>query len=179
MPRYSIDELRSIFANSTDFNDLFDAFEDALEQKIQDVELYRLLFWNNSLSPDELCLFGGKLGREFPLIAYDTYMWLASVFEVTYSAYDNFELAILYYRKAAETKPKELQPYLDACDCYDPDLNIPPVDVLIDFVREGLNHVDKKKVLLQRLARLYEMIGDEEQAEYYRRLADDHGASEG
>ena len=178
MPRYSIEELRRIFANSTDFNDLFDAFEDALEQKIQDVELYRLLFWNNSLSPDELCLFGGKLAREFPDIAYDTYMWLASVFEVTYSAYDNFELAILYYRKAAETKPKELQPYLDACDCYDPDLNIPPVDVLIEFVREGLNYVDKKKVLFERIARLYEQSGDEDQAEYYRRLAGDHGTPE-
>ncbi len=179
MPRYSIDELRAIFANSTDFNDLFDAFEDALEQQIQDVELYRLLFWNNSLSPDELCLFGGKLAREFPSIAYDTYMWLASVFEVTYSAYDNFELAILYYRKAAETKPDEPDPYLDACDCYDPDLNIPPVDVLIEFVKEGLNHVGNKKTLLQRLARLYEMSGDEEQAEYYRRLADNHSSSEG
>jgi len=178
MPRYSIEELRSIFANSSDFNDLFDAFEDALEQKIQDVELYRLLFWNNSLSPDELCLFGGKLAREFPDIAYDTYMWLASVFEVTYSAYDNFELAILYYRKAAESKPKELQPYLDACDCYDSDLNIPPVDVLLEFVREGLNHVEKKKVLFQRIARLYELSGDEEQAEYYRRLAGDHGPPE-
>jgi len=175
MPRHSIEELRALFANSNDFNDLFDAFEDALEQGIQDVELYRLLFWNNALSPDELCLFGGKLAREFPAIAYDTYMWLASVFEVTYSAYDNFELAILYYRKAAETRPGEEEPYLKACDCYDPDLNIPPVDILIDLLREGLNQVEDKRTLLLRLSRLYALMGDDEQAEYYRRLADDHG----
>lgn len=177
MPRYSIDELRHIFANSTDFNDLFEAFQDALEQKLQEVELYRLLFWNNSLSPDELCLFGEKLAREFPAIAYDTYMWMASVFEVTYSAYDNFELAIKYYRKSASVKPNEPDPYLDACDCYDPDLNIPPVDILIDFLKEGLDHVGNKKALMLRLARLYELSGDEERSEYYRRLAEESGGS--
>lgn len=179
MPRFTLDELRSIFANSTEFNDLFDAFEDAIAQGVQDVELYRLLFWNNSLSPDELCLFGEKLAKEFPAIAYDTYMWLASVFEVTYSAYDNFELAIKYYKKAADARPAEPDPYLDASDCYDPDLNIPPADVLIDFVKGGLKHVGNRKSLLQRLARLFEMSGDEEQSEYYRRLADELGDTEG
>lgn len=175
MPRYSADEIRLKFANATDFNEIFDAFEDCLQQGIQDIELYRLLFWNHSLGPDELCLFGEKLAKEFPSLSYDVYMWLASVFEVTYSSYDNFELAIKYYRKAAEVKPGEQDPYLDACDCYDPDLNIPPADILIDFCREGLTHVANRKNLLQRLARLYEAIGDAENSEFYRRLADDSG----
>jgi len=178
MPRLSLDELRFVFANSTDFNDLFEAFQDALGQGIRDVELYRLLFWNNSLSPDELCLFGGKLAKEFPEIAYDTYMWLARVFEVTYSAYDNFELALLYYRKAAEASPGDPDPYLDACDCYDPDLNIPPLDILIDFAKNGIEQVHNKKNLMLRLSRLYEVSGDTEQSEYYRRLADEQGPGE-
>ena len=173
MPRYTPEEIRSKFANAADFNDLFDAFEDALAQRIQDVELYRLLFWNHSLGPDELCLFGEKLAKEFPDIAYDTYMWLASVFEVTYSSYDNFELAITYYRKAAGARPSSPHPYLDACDCYDPDLNIPPVDVLLEFLKQGLDNVNSKKVVLMRLSHLYHLIGDEEQSNYYRDLADD------
>ena len=173
MPRYTPEEIRSKFANSADFNDLFDAFEDALAQRIQDVELYRLLFWNHSLGPDELCLFGEKLAKEFPDIAYDTYMWLASVFEVTYSSYDNFELAITYYRKAAGARPSSPDPYLDACDCYDPDLNIPPVDVLLEFLKQGLDNVNNKKVVLMRLSHLYHLIGDEEQSNYYRDFADD------
>ncbi len=176
MPRFTLEQLRDIFANATDFNDLFDAFEDALEQQIQDVELYRILFWNHSLGPDELCLFGEKLAKEFPNIAYDIYMWLASVFEVTYSSYDNFELAITYYRKAAETKPSEIDPYLDACDCYDPDLNIPSIDVLVEFLKKGLMRVSRKKPLLQRLSYLYQLIGEQEQSDYYRDLADDLGA---
>jgi len=172
MPRYTLEEIRSKFANATDFNDIFDAFEDAIAQRVQDVELYRLLFWNHSLGPDELCLFGEKLAKEFTGIAYDIYMWLASVFEVTYSSYDNFELAVRYYRKAADARPTAPDPYLDACDCYDPDLNIPPIDVLLEFLKSGLDQVNNKKVVLSRLAHLYHLIGDEEQSRYYRNLAE-------
>lgn len=172
MPRYTPEELRSKFANSNDFNDIFDAFEDAIAQRIQDVELYRLLFWNHSLGPDELCLFGEKLAREFSGISYDIYMWLASVFEVTYSSYDNFELAIKYYRKAAEARPSAVEPYLDACDCYDPDLNIPPIDVLLEFLKSSLDQVGSKKVIYGRISHLYHLIGDEEQSNYYRDLSE-------
>lgn len=175
MPPLSPEEIRYTFANSSDFNDLFDAFEAAIAQQIKDVELYRILFWNNALSPDELCMFGEKLAREFPDIAYDTYMWLASVFEVTYSAYDNFELAIKYYRKASSVRPDEPDPYLDACDCYDPDLNIPPLIQLIEFVRVGMTHVSNKRPLLLKLSRLYEFLGDDVMSEYFRRLAQDKG----
>jgi hypothetical protein len=177
MPRLTLEEIRNKFANSTDFNELFDAFEDAIDQKIQDVMLYRLLFWNNSLAPDELCLFGEKLAKEFPTLAYDTYMWLASVFEVTYSSYDNFELAMKYYHKATMAKPKEEAPYLDAADCYDPDLNIPSVDSLINFLKSGLKPVDQKRNILLRLSYLYQVSGNQEQADYYRSLADDLGRS--
>ena len=79
MPRFTLDEIRDKFANGKDFNEIFDAFEDALKQNLQDVELYRLLFWNSALSPDELCLFGEKLAKEFHNLAYETYMWLANV----------------------------------------------------------------------------------------------------
>jgi tetratricopeptide (TPR) repeat protein len=175
MPRFTPDEIRFKFANSTDFNELFDAFEDALAQGLQDVELYRLLFWNHSLGPDELCLFGEKLAKEFPAIAYDVYMWLASVFEVTYSSYDNFELAIKYYRKAAQADPTQVDPYLDAADCYDPDLNIPPADLLIEFLKHGLRSVKNRKALLLRLSQMYQLLGDQEQSEYFRDLADSNG----
>ena len=178
MPRFTIDEIRSKFANGKDFNEIFDAFEDALAQGIQDVELYRLLFWNPALGPDELCLFGEKLAKEFPNLAYETYMWLASVFEATYSLSDNFELAIQYYRKAAVVKPEEVQPYLDAADCHDPELNIPPLYWLVEFLKLGINLVKDKKTLLHRLSYLYQMHGDQKQADFYRTLADDLGRSQ-
>jgi tetratricopeptide (TPR) repeat protein len=175
MSNYSLEEIRTKFSTSKDFNEIFDAFEDALEQRIQDVELYRLLFWNTILRPDEICLFGEKLAKEFPNIAYETYMWMANVFEATYSSFDNFELAVRYYRKASEQRPSEVQPYLNAADCYEPDLNIPPFEVLLPFLKKGIGFVLDKKSLLHRLSYLYQMRGDQEQADFYRTIAEELG----
>lgn len=177
MGNLSHDEIRSIFTSSKDFNQIFDAFEAAISGRYDDIELYRQLFWNKALTPDELCLFGEKLAKEFPHIAYDVYMWLANVFELTFFAYDNYELAVTYYKKAAAVKPHEPDPYLDACDCFDPDLNIPPIDQLIEFVKIGVGRVGNPKSLYLRLAHLYSFIGDEDQSAYYQAKASESGGS--
>jgi tetratricopeptide (TPR) repeat protein len=177
VPKLSVEEIRKRFELSTEFNEIFDAFEQALEQHIEDIELYRLLFWNHSLSPDELCLFGEKLAKEFPALSYDAYMWLANIFEVTYSMVDNYELTLTYYKKAAAAKPSETDPYLDAADCYEPDLNIPPVHTLIDFLKNGIAHVANPKLLYRRLAELYEYTGNDEMISFYRRKAEEDSDS--
>jgi tetratricopeptide (TPR) repeat protein len=169
------DDIRQRFASSTNFNEIFDAFESSITQKIDDVELYRILFWNDSLGPDEIMLFGEKVAKDFPHIAYDVYMWLANVFELLYSSHDNFEQALAYYEKAAAVKPSEPDPYLDACDSYNPDLNIPPISSLIEFLKIGVECVHNRKSLCQRLAHLYHLYGDEDLAEYYRVKADESG----
>jgi hypothetical protein len=168
MRAYSVDEIRRCFSTSTDFNEIFDVFQGALAQKAVDLELYRLLFWNPSLTADEVRLFGEKLASCFPELAYDVFLWLASIFEVTYASSDNFELAVHYYQKAADTRPAEPDPYLNACDCYDPDLNIPPIHLLIDFLRRGAERVPDPPPLYRRLAQLYLLAGDERQSEFYR-----------
>jgi hypothetical protein len=172
MRNYTVEEIRRCFSTSTDFNEIFDVFQAALAQEVKDVEPYRLLFWNHSLTPDEIRLFREKLSSQFPDLAYDVYLWLASVFEVTYSARDNFELAVHYYQKAALVRPAEPDPYLDACDCYDPDLNIPPLLSLIDFVEKGIERVAHPASLFRRLSHLYRLAGNEERSDHYRRKAD-------
>lgn len=171
MPSYSLEEIRKTFAASTDFNEIFDVFQDALSQRLKDLEPYRLLFWNQSLTPDEIRLFGEKLCEEFSDLSYDVYLWLASVFEVTCSSSDNYELTVHYYQKAAQIKPAEPAPYLNACECYDPDLNIPPVSGLIEFVKQGIEHVPNPSSLYHRLAQLYDVAGNTEQSEFCRRKA--------
>ncbi|MBU1299066.1 MAG: hypothetical protein KKF20_06460 [Bacteroidetes bacterium] len=173
MPKLTIDEIRQRFSSATDFNEIFDAFEAALNGKIEDIELYRLLFWNDSLTPDELCLFGEKLAQVFPDLAYDVYMWLAKVFEVTYSMYDNYELTLQYFNKAASVKPDEAETYIAASDCYEADLNIPPINYLIEFLKQGLEYVKEKTLLFKRLSELYEKGGDEGQSQYYRKKAEE------
>jgi hypothetical protein len=170
-------EIRHIFNESKNFNELFDAFSDALHQGIDDVELYRILFWNDSLGSDELILFGEKLARQYRHLAYDVYMWLASIFEVIFGKKDNFELALSYYQKAAAIRPHEADPYMDACDCYNPDLDIPPAKILIEFLKIGYEFVPINKNICLRLAVLHNAIGETALAEYYRVKADESGES--
>lgn len=172
MRTFTREEIRRCFTSSEDFNEIFDAFEAAIAQKIVDVELYRLLFWNHALTPDEVRLFGEKLAAEFPEIAYDIFLWLAAIFEATTSTNDNYELAFHYFQKAAQARPAEPDPYLDACDCYEPDLNIPPLNAMIEFVKKGVHAVTHPSLLYKRLARLYELAGEYDAAESCRRKAD-------
>jgi tetratricopeptide (TPR) repeat protein len=169
MRKLTKEEIRRRFESSKAFNVIFEAFEQAIEQRIDDIELYRLLFWNMFLSSDELCLFGEKLSKEFPHLSFEIHMWLASIFAVTYSMYDNFDLAITYYKKAAEKKPHEPAPYIDAANCFDRDLKIPAADILIDFLKKGVNHVNDPKPLYERLADLYEIVDNDEMTKFYRR----------
>ena len=174
MPALTVDEIRKRFEMSKEFNEIFDAFQQAIQLRLDDIELYRQLFWNHSLTPDELRLFGEKLAKEFSHISYDVYMWLASVFEVTYSMYDNYELTLEYYKKAAAAKPCQPDPYLDAADCYEPDLNIPPISLLINFLKEGVQKVVAPKILYHRLCHLYEIVGNDEMSDFCRRKAEEN-----
>lgn len=175
MKELSRTEIRQIFNASKNFNEIFDAFSSALRQGIDEIELYRILFWNDALSADEVILFGEKLAREFRHIAYDVFMWLANVFEVLYGKDDNFDLSLTYYQKAAAIRPEEPDPYLDASDLYNPDLDIPPLKGLIEFLKIGLEFVPSKKSVCERLSVLYKISGDLDLAEYYRLKANEHG----
>lgn len=173
MGKLTIDEIRRRFESAKEFNEIFDAFEQAIEQRLDSIELYRQLFWNTTLKAEELCLFGEKLAKEFTHLDYDVFMWLASVFEVTHSVYDNYELALRYYRKAADAKPTDPLPYLNAANCYEPDLKIPPLNLLIDFLKQGVSTIPQPTPLQQKLAALYELAGNDEMCKYYRRKADE------
>jgi tetratricopeptide (TPR) repeat protein len=167
----SAEEIRHCFSRSTDFNEIFDAFQSALQQDLRDLELYQLLFWNPSLSADELRLFGEKLAEVFPDLSFDVFLWLAKVFEVTHASKDNYELALHYYHRAAHARPSRTEPYVNASNCYDADLNIPPLPILIEFVRAGILHVADPAPLYARLAELYDIAGDVIQSEECRRKA--------
>ena len=173
MSKLTVEKIRQRFEFSNDFNEIFDAFEQALKLRLDDIELYQRLFWNDSLKPDELCLFGEQLTKEFPKLAYDTYMFLANVFETMYSMIDNHELSFLYYRKAASVRPESSEPYMHAADSYEADLNIPNISSVIAFLKAGIQHAAAPKIFYERLVQLYEINGNDEMRNYYRRLADE------
>jgi tetratricopeptide (TPR) repeat protein len=173
IPQLTPEEIRKLFEQAREFNDLFEAFEAALAQRICDMELYRQLFWNNTLTPDEVCMFGEKLAAEFPELSFDVYMWLANVFNVTYAMYDNYDLAFRYYKKAAVARPASSDPYLRISECYEPDLNIPPLDAIIHFLKTGVPRIDEPKPVFEKLAHFYELGGNDEMSSYFRRRAEE------
>jgi tetratricopeptide (TPR) repeat protein len=169
MQKLSVDEIRRRFESSREFNEIFDAFEQAIEQHIDDIELYRQLFWNQSLKAEELTLFGEKLAKEYTHLSFDVYIWLARIFEVTHSVNDNYELALRYYRKAAQSRPNDTKPYLDAAACYEHDLRIPPIYSLIEFLKQGALTVSEPKLIYEKLAHFYELTGNDEMSMFYKR----------
>jgi len=169
MPKLTVAEIRERFESSKEFNEIFDAFEQAIEQRLDDIGLYRQLFWNSSLKAEELLLFGEKIAKEFRPIAYDVYMWLANVFEVTHSMYDNYELAFQYYKKASTVKPEAIEPYINAADCYEHDLKIPSINLLIDFLKHGITIVSDPNSLYLKLVHLFELSGNDEMSMFYKR----------
>ncbi len=171
MSKLTAEQIRQRFEFSDEFNEIFDAFEQALNLRIDDIDLYHRLFWNDALTPEELCLFGEQLAKEFPKLAYDAYMFLAKVFEATYSMIDNHEHSFLYYKKAAAVRPESHEPYINAADTYEADLNIPNITSLIAFLKAGIQHTEQPKVFYQRLVQFYEICGNDEMRNFYRRLA--------
>ena len=173
MDKLSLDEIRRRFEFASEFNDLFDAFEQAIGQELDDIDLYKKLFWNKSLSSDGVALFAEQLAKRFPYLAYNTFLWLGEMYALTVAADDNFDRALMYYRKASAANPKAIEPYLNAVSCYDPDVKIPPAQVLIEFLKTGVEHVPDNRIICKRLSYLYAQLGNDEMTQYYKRLGDE------
>ncbi|MCX8010101.1 MAG: hypothetical protein N3A61_03020 [Ignavibacteria bacterium] len=165
-------ELEYIFKNSKNPDELFDSFDKAVKSKIDDLDLYKILFWNSALSKNEVCMFIGKLAKEFPHISYDLYMWGAKVLEVSFENDDNFESVIKFYKKSAEANPLSAEPYVRALDCYNEDLKIPEPSTLIQFVKKGINKVKDPSILYYKLSEFYGKLGNLELKKHYLALGE-------
>ena len=96
-------------------------------------------------------------------------MWLGSFFAAMYSQKDNYELATRYFQKASKARPAEVTPYLNLCDNYDANVNLPPIKELIAFLSAGLEQCKEKRAIIERLIFFYELEGDDEWAEFYKK----------
>ncbi len=166
---YDYEALKNDFRNGVGFNDLFEAFRKAIESRVDNVELYRELLWNKSLSVEELLFFAKKIGEVFPRIGYDTYMWLSNIFGSRVGEVDGLEMAFLCLKKASDFRPSSDEPYMNACDLYNPDLKVPTLQSIMAFLRVGEGKVDSPKNIFERLSTYYGMMGNDEMSKYYER----------
>ena len=166
-----LDNIENTFRNSNDSNELFDIFHSALEQGVNDVELYKILLGNPVLSDDELCMYSEKIASILPGKSFETFLWAASLLEVHSSMPDSAEKSLQYYAKAAKQRPNDFLPYKNSLNLFNYEINTPFNKHIIKFIENGIPVVEKKSVLYKTLAKHFKKMGDNNRSKNYELLA--------
>lgn len=156
-----------IFKNSKNPDELFDAFDDAIKNGIDDLEIYKVLFWNPALSLDEVCMFIKKLAQTFSHRSYEIYMWGAYILELSFDDVENFDSILNFYKKASEINPNSVEPYIKALDAYNFDLKVYSPISLINFVKKGLTKVSDPTTIYFKLSEFFGKLGNIELKNHY------------
>lgn len=164
--------LESIFKNSRNSDEIFDAFAEAMKMRINELALYKILLWNPALSKDEICMYVKKLASEFSEISYDVFMWGARVVELSFVNDDNFDAVLVFYKKATRINPEVNEPYVKSLELYNDDLKIPDPNELISFVKSGIAKVKDPSLLYFKLSEFYGKLNNSELKIHYRSLGE-------
>lgn len=164
------EQFEKIFRDSTSPDELFDAFQKAVETGLKDIDMYKILLGNISLSVDEVKMFTDKLCTEFSEISYELCLWAGNVLENMSDRY-NIENAYHYYKKAIDCRPNECLPYKHLVNLYNPDLDIPSKFHLLNLFERGLSEVCFKSSLCNTIAGFYGKMEDRSMENKYRSMA--------
>jgi len=172
MPRITKKELERIFKTSNSADELFDYFRIAIENKLKDAYLYKILLWNKALSPDEISMYAEQICKIHPDLSFQIYYWGAQVFS-SLSIYGEYhDRAFEYFKKASIVNSSALEPYLAIAKLYNYDLNIPEFENIIRFVKKGIDNIELKSKLCFALSKLYKRKGDRETERAYQKLGE-------
>lgn len=164
------EDIEQIFRSSNDSNELFDAFQTALSLEIDDVELYKILLGNPTLSFDEIAMYTEKLANEFTKFGFDIYLWTAKLLETKSLNIDALETALHYYAKAAQINPTDHTPFINAINLYNYEMVFNLNKLIEEFVESGIHSVMKKSLLYKTLADHFKKTGDLESQKKYLHL---------
>jgi hypothetical protein len=165
-------QLEKIFRDSTSSDELFDAFQTALANNINEPYLFEAFLWNKSLSSDEIIMFAEKLSRVYPYMCYDIYMWTARIFESSYTYTEHIDNAVTYYRKAANANPSAHEPYSALVNLYNPEIDYPSSEELSLLLKGAIENVVIKSKICFALASLYQKIKNIDMKIYYIRIGE-------
>ncbi len=172
MDQSLIKNLENTFRNSSNSDELFDAFQTALSNNVTDIEIYKILLGNPFLSIDEIKMYSDKLSKEFLDLSYDINLWTAGIFENNYTDYLCLEESLSYYKKASENDPTGFEPYLKALELYDYDMNTPLNHLIIKFTEQGTEKAENKSLIYYSLADLYKKLNNDAMCRKYSALAE-------
>lgn len=161
-----------IFRNSNDNDEIFDAFAEAISNKIDDINLYKILLGNKTLSKDEIIMFAEKICKEFPNHTYTIYMWVASIFQNSLLDHNRLEISFEYFHKASKINPSNVKPYLEMIDLYSYDIDAPLNFRIMSAIQNGEKLIEEKQDFYYKLAAHYKNLNDEKSFKKCIRLAE-------
>jgi hypothetical protein len=167
------------FRQSASSGELFDALKLAINNKIADVELYKILLGNPSLSKYELIMFTEKICKDFEHCRYDIYLWSAQVFESRTGNYDSTEDSLYFYEKAFLSNPEEHTPLLGALNLFNYDYETPVNNNILSLIDIGIPSVSKKSMVYRKLYEHYRKMGNKDLMTRYLKLAQAQKKREG
>ena len=165
-------DLEEIFRTSNSPDELFDTFRVAIERKIHDGELYKILLRNKALSVDEISMFTEKICKEFPDLSYNIYFCIGQLLESISTYGKHNERALHYFEKAANITPEAAEPYLAIAKMYNNELNIPKFEIVAKIIEDGISRVKIKSALCFALAGLLSKRGDKEKSQNFKKMGD-------
>jgi hypothetical protein len=170
--RYPLNYYESIFRNSTSRDEIFDAFNLAVKNKIYDKDLYKILLANPALSNEEIIMYTEKLCKERKELGYDLYNWTGYLFYLKDRDFSLLDNSLYYFQKAFMLNPEEYKPLISALSLYNYEIDLPANADILRLVNTGLSKVKKKSVIYRQLSKHYGKLGNEELCRKFSRLAE-------
>ena len=171
----NLDDVKKIeetFRNSKSPDELFDTFQNAININLGDLETFKILLANPTLSPDEIKMFTEKLIKEIPNKALDLLLWTGKVFENHPDNYKHLEDAFSYYHRAISLQPNSHEPFLRLLNLYNHEIEFPTNQKILDVIDESVAAVDRKSKVYYALANHYKRCGDSKLEAKYIALAE-------
>lgn len=165
-------KIENIFRNSESHDELFDAFQSAINLKLDDLEAFKILIANPVLSPDEIKMFTEKLLKVMPEKSYSILMWAGKIFESQPDNYDYLEDAFNYYNRAISYQPDSFLPFLRLLNLYNYEIDYPMNRKIIGTVENLLPKVDQKSTIYYALSAHYKKCGNKDRETEYLALAE-------
>ncbi len=164
--------IEAVFLNSTSQDELFDAFTEAINNGIEDFDLYKILIANPFLTTDEIKMYTEKLLTLIPLNSYNILVWTAKIFENLSNDFTSLEDSINYFERAISVRPSEFEPYLGLLRLYSHEVESDHNTRILNLVESNVNKAASKSKIYYSLADLYKRNGDLKTASKYLALAE-------
>lgn len=165
-------DLEKIFRTSSSNNELFDAFQYAINNEIGTHELFKILLANPTLNTDEIKMYTETLANIFKDSASEVYSWTGIILESYANSPPEIEEAISYFLKSWNADKENHEPLINIINMYNFDYDTTYNNLIIEAAKKGAELVKYKSRVYFALAELHEKRGEIELKRKHMLLAE-------